>query len=324
MKRSLNVQQFYKNIRGRINLKIVADDGFSENKLLTSSGLNKPGLALGGYFKDFGYKSLQLLTNAEISFINHKFGSGDVKDIKKLCKYSIPAFIIQGRKTVCEEFIAECISNKIPVYRTANTFSKIYYEISNFLDDFFAPATQIHGSLVDVHGTGLLIMGRSSIGKSEIALDLVERGHRLVADDVVTIHKKNENILIGKSGGEYTPFMEIRGVGILNVKEMFGTRAIRMQKRVELVIQLDDWKKEIEYERLGIEDDSIKILGVELPRVKLPIFPGKNITVIAEAIALNLHLKVYGYNAGAEFNRILLKKMKKQQKLSRYLSKDYE
>ena len=324
MNRSLTIQQFYKSIRGRINLKIIADNGFSENKVLTSSGLNKPGLALSGYFKDFVSKSLQLLTNAEISFINDQFKSGNTKNFEKLCKLPIPAFIIQGKKSVSEQFIDLCISNSIPVYRTTKTFSKLYYEVSNYLDDFFAPSTQIHGSLVDVHGTGLLIMGRSSIGKSEIALDLVERGHRLVADDVVTIQKKNENVLIGKSGGEYTPFMEIRGLGILNVKEMFGTRAIRMQKRVELVIQLDDWKKEIEYERLGIEDDNIKILGVELPRVKLPIFPGKNITVIAEAIALNLHLKVYGYNAGAEFNKILMKKMKKQQKLSRYLSKDYE
>ncbi|MBU4486004.1 MAG: HPr(Ser) kinase/phosphatase [Candidatus Delongbacteria bacterium] len=324
MNKNLTVSQFFKNIQSRISLKIVAGDNFTDQKNIVTAGLNKPGLALSGYFKDFNWKCLQLLTATEISFINDQFQINNTKDIKKLCEFGIPAFIIQGKKRINPKFIEECIFRKIPVFRCPKTFSKLYLETTEYLDDFFAPSTQIHGTLVDVYGTGLLIMGRSSIGKSEIALDLVERGHRLVADDVVTIQKKGENVLMGKSGGEYTQFMEIRGLGILNVKEIFGTRAIRVQKRVELVIQLQDWKKELEYERLGIEDDNIKILGVEIPRVKLPIFPGKNITVIAETIALNLHLKVYGYNAAKEFNKFLMKKMKKQQKLSRYLNKDYE
>ncbi|MCG2760064.1 MAG: HPr(Ser) kinase/phosphatase [Candidatus Delongbacteria bacterium] len=324
MNKNLTVSQFFKNIQSRISLKIVAGDNFTDQKNIVTAGLNKPGLALSGYFKDFNWKCLQLLTATEISFINDQFQINNTKDIKKLCEFGIPAFIIQGKKRINPKFIEECIFRKIPVFRCPKTSSKLYLETTEYLDDFFAPSTQIHGTLVDVYGTGLLIMGRSSIGKSEIALDLVERGHRLVADDVVTIQKKGENVLMGKSGGEYTQFMEIRGLGILNVKEIFGTRAIRVQKRVELVIQLQDWKKELEYERLGIEDDNIKILGVEIPRVKLPIFPGKNITVIAETIALNLHLKVYGYNAAKEFNKFLMKKMKKQQKLSRYLNKDYE
>ncbi len=324
MNRTLIVSQFVKHIQNLINLKTVADDNFSNNRVIVNSVLNKPGLALTGYFKDFNWDNLQLLSATEISFINDQYAANKTRDIKKLCEFNIPAFIIQGRKKIDPRFVQECISRKIPVYRTPKSFQKVYGEIIEYLEDFFAPYTQIHGSLVDVYGTGLLIMGRSSIGKSEIALDLVERGHRLVADDVVTIQKKDENVLVGKSGGGYTPFMEIRGLGILNVKEIFGTRAIRMQKRVELVIQLEDWKKEVEYERLGLDDDSIKILGVELPRIKLPIFPGKNITVIAETIALNHHLKVYGYNAASEFNKLLLKKMKKRDRLTKYLDKDYE
>ncbi len=324
MNRTLPVSLFVKHIQNRISLKAVSGDNFSNERVIVNSILNKPGLALTGYFKDFNWDSLQLLAATEISFINDKYEAKDTKDIKKLCDFQIPAFIIQGRKRIDQRFIDECVSKKIPVYRTPKNFSQVYSDIITYLEDFFAPYTQIHGSLVDVYGTGLLIMGRSSIGKSEIALDLVERGHRLVADDVVTIQKKEENVLVGKSGGNYTPFMEIRGLGILNVKEIFGTRAIRMQKRVELVIQLEDWKKEVEYERLGLEDDSLKILGVEIPRIKLPIFPGKNITVIAETIALNHHLKVYGYNAAQEFNKLLLKKMKKQGRLTKYLDKDYE
>ena len=217
-----------------------------------------------------------------------------------------------------------CEKNNIPVFKTTIYFHSLYHKTIEFLDNRFAASTQIHGTLVDVYGTGLLIMGRSSIGKSEIALDLVERGHRLVADDVVTITKRGEQVLIGTNHGDYTPFMEIRGLGIINVKEMFGTRAIRVQKRVEMVILLEDWKANENYERVGEEDTNIKILGVELPRVKLPIYPGKNITVIAETIALNLHLKVYGYNAAKEFNKLLISKMKRQKKLNSYLSKDFE
>lgn len=324
MNKSLTVNKFYKDVQEELKLKPVTDLSFSWSRKIDHSGLNKPGLALTGYFKDFSWSCLQLLSATEISFINDQYEAGNTKDIKKLCEFKIPAFIILGRKKIDQRFFDECVSRKIPVFRSSKTFSKLYEVINEYLDDFFAPSTQIHGTLVDVYGTGLLIMGRSSIGKSEIALDLVERGHRLVADDVVTIQKKDEKVLMGKSGGGYTPFMEIRGLGILNVKEIFGTRAIRMQKRVELVIQLDDWKKEVEYERLGMEDDSIKILDVDLPRIRLPIFPGKNITVIAETIALNLHLKVYGYNAAKEFNKLLLNKMKKQQKLTQYLDKDYE
>jgi len=324
MNKNLTVSQFFKNIQAELNIKPLLDISYSDTKLITGSGLNKPGLALTGYFKDFHWSCLQLLSETEISFINDQYAVNKTKHIKKLCEFNIPAFIIQSRKKINQKFLDECDFRKIPVYRSAKSFSKLYVVITDYLDDFFAPMTQVHGTLVDVYGTGLLIMGRSSIGKSEIALDLVERGHRLVADDVVTIQKKDENVLMGKSGGGFTPFMEIRGLGILNVKEMFGTRAIRIQKRVELVIQLEDWKKEMDYERLGLEDDSIKILGVDLPRTKLPIFPGKNITVIAETIALNHHLKVYGYNAAKEFNKLLMRKMKKQQKLSQYLSKDYE
>jgi len=324
MNRTLPVSQFIKHIQHMINLKTVSDNNYSNGRSIVNSILNKPGLALTGYFKDFNSTSLQLLASTEISFINDQYDAKNTRDMKKICEFDIPAFIIQGRKKIDQRFIDDCALKRIPIFRTTKPFQKVYGEITSYLEDFFAPSTQIHGTLVDVYGTGLLIMGRSSIGKSEIALDLVERGHRLVADDVVTIQKKDENVLVGKSGGEYTPFMEIRGLGILNVKEIFGTRAIRVQKRVELVIQLEDWKKEIEYERLGLEDDSIKILEVEIPRIKLPIFPGKNITVIAETIALNHHLKVYGYNAAAEFNKLLMKKMKRKEKLNKYLDKDYE
>ena len=324
MQKSISVKCFYENTKSSLKLRPMIKNLIGKDKKITKSGLNKPGLALTGYFKGFKSEYLQVFAPTEVNYINEKIKDNDIKNIEKFCTFDIPGIICQGKKRINPKFVEMCEKNNIPLFKTSIWFHSLYHKTIDFLDNKFAPSTQIHGSLVDVYGTGLLIMGRSSIGKSEIALDLVERGHRLVADDVVTITKRGEQVLMGTGHGEYTPFMEIRGLGILNVKEMFGTRAIRVQKRVETVILLEDWKEKENYERIGEIDNTIKILGVELPRVKLPIYPGKNITVIAETIALNLHLKVYGYNAAKEFNKLLISKMKKQKKLNSYLSKDYE
>lgn len=177
--------------------------------------------------------------------------------------------------------------------------------MGDFLDDQFALQTVVHGSFVDVYGIGVLLIGRSGIGKSEIALDLVERGHRLVADDVVMITRKGENILMGAGTDIVKHFMEIRGLGLIDVRSMFGIRAIRFQKRIEVVVELMDWNKDEEYTRTGLDSEVKKILDVEILHVKLPIFPGKNVTVICEVIALNYLLKHYGYDAAKEFAKKL-------------------
>lgn len=159
----------------------------------------------------------------------------------------------------------------------------------------------VHGSFVDVYGVGVLFVGRSGIGKSEIALDLVERGHRLVADDVVMLTKKRDAVLMGTGTSLVKHYMEIRGLGIIDVRQMFGIRAIRFQKRLEIVVELEDWDPEKEYDRIGLDDEPKAVMGVDISSVKLPIFPGKNITVISEVIALNYLLRTYGYNAAKEF-----------------------
>jgi HPr kinase/phosphorylase len=176
--------------------------------------------------------------------------------------------------------------------------------------------------MVDVYGIGMLFTGRSGIGKSEIALDLVERGHRLVADDVVNISRKAEGILIATASDVLQHHMEIRGLGIVDVRRVFGIRAIRVQKRVEVVVQLEEWDDSVDYERLGIDESITKILDVEIPLVKLPIFPGKNITVIAEVVALNQLLKIYGHHPAKEFNEHLIKKIQEKGAVKKYLE-DY-
>ncbi len=182
----------------------------------------------------------------------------------------------------------------------------------------------MHGTLIDVYGIGVLLSGRSGIGKSEVALDLVERGHRLVSDDVVEIVKKSREILIGQTNSLLRHHIELRGLGIVDVQSMFGIRAIRVQKRVEIEVQLEDWDDSEDYERLGMEDQFKEILGVKLPIVRLPIFPGKNITVIVETIALNQLLKIHGLHPAKKFNELLMKRIQEKQELKKYLKGDFE
>ena len=193
----------------------------------------------------------------------------------------------------------------VAVLQSSFESTKFLYILSDFLDDQFSPQTVIHGSFVDVYGIGLLLTGRSGIGKSEIALDLVERGHRLVADDVVMITQKGEGILMGAGTDLVKHFMEIRGLGLIDVRSLFGIRAIRFQKRVELVVELMEWHSDEDYTRTGLDTDGIDILDVQIPHVRLPIFPGKNVTVICEVIALNYLLRHYGYDAAKEFTKRL-------------------
>jgi HPr kinase/phosphorylase len=199
------------------------------------------------------------------------------------------------------------------------------HSLTLYLDHMFAPQSTVHGSLVDVYGVGLLVTGRSGIGKSETALDLVERGHRLVADDVVTITKRHGDVLIGSGNQLLRHHMEIRGIGIIDVQSIFGVRAIRLQKRVEVEIHLKEWLREEEYERVGLDERKTPILDVEIPRVEVPIFPGKNVTVIAEVVALNYLIKAYGgYSPAERLNQHLIELMKRKSAARAWVREDTE
>jgi HPr kinase/phosphorylase len=213
---------------------------------------------------------------------------------------------------------------KIPVLSTRLSTSELMKRLSVFLDTFFAPSVSKHGTLVDVYGVGLLYTGKSGIGKSECALDLVERGHRLVADDVVKIARKTENTIIGGGDEFLGHHMEVRGIGIIDIEKLFGIRAIRMQKRVEVEVRLTYWDDDATYERLGVEEHYTTILGVEIPVVTIPISPGKNITVISEVIAMNHMLKVYGESPAVQLSKRLTERIQRQALTTEYLESDYE
>jgi HPr kinase/phosphorylase len=272
---------------------------------IRDKNLHRPGLALAGYVELFTYNRVQLMGNTEIRYLNSLSPAKRRAAFTRLLEFKIPCIILTHDNTIDDVLLAAAAERGIPVLGTPLETTRIAYFLADFLDDQFAPQVVLHGSLVDVYGIGVLLVGRSGIGKSEIALDLIERGHRLVADDVVMVTRKGEGILMGAGTDLVKHFMEIRGLGLLDVRSMFGIRAIRFQKRIEVIVELEDWKNDQDYTRTGLDDHTISVLDVDLPLVSLPIFPGKNVTVITEVIALNYLLKHYGYDAAREFTKRL-------------------
>ncbi|MBI3189441.1 MAG: HPr kinase/phosphorylase [Ignavibacteriales bacterium] len=303
-KRSITVGFFHEANKERLKLKLLTGDaGF--HREITDKNIHRPGLALAGYVQLFTFNRVQIFGNTEMQYLQQLNKEDRLRSIRTLFQFELPCIIITNDNPVEEEFIQLAVEKKVAIFQTPLETTKLVYILSDFLDDQFARQCVLHGSFVDVYGIGLMVVGRSGIGKSEIALDLVERGHRLVADDVVTVTRKGEGILMGAGTDLVKHFMEIRGLGLIDVRSMFGIRAIRFQKRVEIVVELMEWRPDEEYTRTGLDDETIMFLDVPIQWVKLPIFPGKNVTVICEVIALNYLLKHYGYDAAKEFSKRL-------------------
>lgn len=300
----IEVGFFFENCHRLFGLNLIAEnDGFS--KKIRDYSIHRPGLALAGFLELFSYNRVQIFGNTEIRFLHSLEKEKRLKSLQKFFEYDVPCVVFSNGHIPNDEFLSIAKERKVSVFNSAHPTTKLVYFLSDFLEDQFAPQVTIHGSFVDVYGVGLLFIGKSGIGKSEIALDLVERGHRLVADDFIIATRKGEGILMGSGTKLMKHFMEIRGLGLINVEKIFGIRAIRYQKRIEVLVILEVWDSSKEYTRTGLENLTTNILGIEIPTVILPIFPGKNVTVIAEIIALNYLLKHYGYDAAQDMkNRI--------------------
>ncbi len=270
-------------------------------RLVTESNLHRPGLALAGYLELFTYQRVQILGNTENQYLANQRPEARRKAFANLLGYQIPCLVLTESNVLDDELVELATKAGIPIFMTPLPSTHFMAVLRDFLSDQFASQVSMHGALVDVYGIGLLIMGAAGIGKSEVALDLVERGHRLVADDVVMVTRKEERVLMGSGTNLVQHFMEVRGLGLIDVRAMFGVRAIRFQKRVEVVVNLHPWDPEIEYTRLGMIEDTFDLLGVPLPLVKLPITPGKNVTVLCEVIAMNHLLQHYGYDSAEVF-----------------------
>jgi HPr kinase/phosphorylase len=281
------------------------------NNVIQDPHLNRPSLALAGYLERFAYNRIQVLGETEISYLQ-SFSDDDLYDrLQSIFEYSIPCIIIT--KGLSIPYQIEFIANEMNIAVLSSRLStdKLYQSLYKFLNDYFAPEKTIHGTLVDVFGVGILITGKSGIGKSECALDLVERGHRLISDDLVKI-KHQDDKLIGSPAKNFGHFMEIRGVGLIDVERMFGIQAVRLNKRIETQVELMPWHENMDYERIGLKNNYASILGSNIPVINLPVSPGKNVSVIIEVIAMNHILKTFGYDAAEVYTRRLQEEIKRK------------
>lgn len=307
-KESITVEFLYKNSKDIVKLQLFSDQsGF--NKKIYDQNLHRPGLALAGFVDLFSYSRVQIFGNTEMRYLSHLPDKKRIETLERTFQFDIPCIILTNDNKPFPELIELANKYHIPLFGSSFSTTKLVYFVSDLLDDQFSERISIHGSFVDVYGVGILFIGKSGIGKSEVALDLIERGHRLVADDLIILTKKGEGILMGSGTSMAKHFLEIRGLGIIDIERMFGIRAIRYQKRLEIIVELEIWDEKGEYTRTGLDENKVNIAGVEILYVKLPILPGKNITVISEVISLNYLLKHYGYNAAEIFNKRLNKRL---------------
>jgi HPr kinase/phosphorylase len=293
------------------------------DRMLPESELASPGLVLAGFTARFLPDRMHVLGETEITFLDSLDAEHQAQALRDFFSFDLPVVFITKGQEVPAELIDMARARGVPVLRSGLKTAEFYRRIKPIVEEAIAPRTTLHASLADVYGVGLLFLGRSGIGKSECVLDLVERGHRLVADDVVQLTRRG-NMLIGQGHELAAHHMEIRGVGLIDIPALFGIRAVRQQKRVEVVVQLTDWDSTHDAERTGLAQEETDILGVSLPRVVVLLNPGKNITVISEVVAMNHLLRMTGIDSAAAFNERLIRRMREQRGLREYLQEDFE
>lgn len=280
---------------------------------ITQPEVNRPALQLTGFFDYFDSDRVQIIGNVEHAYLQKMEKDHGIGIMRKLMSFKMPCMVFCRGIEVSEEFIKIALEEGVPIFRTDKTTSSFMGEIIRWLKVELAPRISIHGVLVDVYGEGILIMGESGIGKSEAALELIKRGHRLVTDDVVEIKKVSDDTLIGTAPDITRHFIELRGIGIIDVKTLFGVESVKNTQSIDLVIKLEEWVKDKEYDRLGLEEQYTEFLGNKVVCHNIPIRPGRNLAVICESAAVNYRQKKMGYNAAQElYNRVTNNLMKKK------------
>lgn len=286
-----------------MNLKNLTPEVNLEAHEVIVPDINRPALQLAGFFDHFASERVQIIGYVEYTYMQTVSMEQKEKIYDVLMGYGIPCFIFCRGLQPGEMFLEKAKKNQIPVFITESQTSSFSAELIRWLKVELAPRISIHGVLVDVYGVGVLIMGESGIGKSETALELIKRGHRLVTDDVVEIHKVGENELIGTSPDITRHLIELRGVGIIDVKMLYGVQSVRENQRIDLVVTMEEWNKDREYDRLGLEDEHTEVMGTDLICHTIPVRPGRNLALIVETAAVNHRQKTMGYNAAQELYR---------------------
>ncbi len=301
---SVTIDQLVTDPAARLELTIRTGRG-GLDRALRVPRIQKPGLAITGYREQLHSDRLLVLGGTEIEYLGLRTPEQRQLGIDTLMGASPVAIVITRGLTPPDELFHACKEGQVPLLVSTLTSADFIGRVSNFLDSQLSPATSVHGVLLDVLGVGILLLGKSGIGKSEAALDLVVRGHRLVADDIVNIRRKGRSVMYGSGSGIIRHHMEIRGLGIINIKDLFGISAVRDTKKIELVIEMSEWNPKEEYDRLGLDEHRYRALEVEVPMLRIPVRPGRNIATIIEVAARNQLLKFQGHNSAREFQEQL-------------------
>lgn len=289
-----------KDLLENFNLTLVAGKDGVHREIITSD-ISRPGIEMTGYFKYYPKERLQLIGKTEMAYFLELTDEQKKDRVERLCTDITPGFVISRGMDIPEVMIDAANESGVPILKSPRQTTRVISRLTNYLETAFAPTTAIHGVLVDINGVGVLITGQSGVGKSEAALEIVKRGHRLVADDSVEISQEDYDTLIGNSPPLIKHLLEIRGLGIINVMTLFGAGSIRSYKKISLIVNLELWDQKKQYDRLGIEEETMKIMDVHLPKVTIPVRPGRNLAVIIEVAAMNFRLKRMGINTAQEF-----------------------
>jgi HPr kinase/phosphorylase len=305
---SIPVRYLYEHMNEDLDLEILAGEK-GMDKAIRIARIQKPGLALAGYLDQLHRERVQILGATELSYLETLDKDLAEKRLQQLCSAGVSCLIIAKNLEAPGSLSSLCDLHEVPLLRSPEITSSLIRRITTYLEDVLAPETSVHGCFIDVYGVGILLIGKSGIGKSECALGLVERGHRLVGDDVIVIRRKVQDAIFGSAADLIKYHMEIRGLGILNIKDLFGVSSIRQNKKIELVIELIQWLDDLNVERLGLDERTYSILGLEIPYLKIPVGPGRDLTMIVEVAARNHLLQRMGFYAAREFDDSLQERL---------------
>lgn len=293
-----------RELKEELSLEVISGEEYLEREI-TTSDISRPGLELSGYFNYYPSERVQLFGRSEHSYLSKMTSYGRLLVMRRMARVDTPVFIFSRGLKPEYEVLQAARENHIPVLKGRAVTTQLFSNITTFLQERLAPRISKHGVLVDVYGLGIMIVGESGIGKSETALELIKNGHRLVADDRIELHKRDEYTLIGEAPPILQNMIEIRGLGIINVMTLFGAGAVRQNQQLNLIVNMVFWKDGEDYERLGSEPEMVSVLGVKVPRITVPIRTGRNFSNIVEVAAMNLRANRMGYNSGKEFEERL-------------------